>query len=176
MLSIDRDNLFLRELDINCSEMRGLMQPLLIDLLSEDVIELNVGVADWEEAVQFGGRLLEKKGFIDHRYIDAMINTVKELGAYIVIAPGIAMPHARPESGAKQIGVSIITLKNPVNFGNKENDPVKIVISLCAIDHVTHLGVLSELALLLQDRRFLSLLLSSRDKNQILEVIRNGLD
>ena len=33
-------------------------------------------------------------------------HTGKENGTYIVIAPGIAMPHARPECGAKKIGIS----------------------------------------------------------------------
>lgn len=52
--------------------------------------------------MRIGGELLEKSGAIEPRYIDAMINTVKEIGPYIVIAPGIAMPHARPEAGAKK--------------------------------------------------------------------------
>jgi len=59
------------------------------------------------------------------------------------------MPHARPEAGTKKIGMSLITLRNPINFGNKENDPVKMVVCLCAIDHSTHLKAMSELVVLL---------------------------
>ncbi len=124
--------------------------------------------------MRIGGELLEKSGAIEPRYIDAMINTVKEIGPYIVIAPGIAMPHARPEAGAKKIGMSLITLKNPVNFGNKENDPVKIVVSLCAIDHSSHLKALSELVELLGDEKFVSLLATAERKEEVLEYI--GVD
>ena len=153
---------------------RGVVQPVLKDLLTKETIKLNVEAKDWEEAVRIGGELLEKSGAIEPRYIDAMINTVKEIGPYIVIAPGIAMPHARPEAGAKKIGMSLITLKNPVNFGNKENDPVKIVVCLCAIDHSSHLKALSELVELLGDERFISTLLNSSSQDEIFNYIRSN--
>ncbi|MDK2807081.1 MAG: mannitol operon transcriptional activator [Thermoanaerobacterium sp.] len=167
---IDELKNFLDLEDVN--EERGVAEPLLKDLLTEKTIKLNVEVKDWEEAVRIGGELLEKDGAIEHRYIDAMINSVKEIGPYIVIAPGIAMPHARPEAGAKKIGMSLITLKNPVNFGNKENDPVKIVVCLCAVDHSSHLKALSELVELLGDERFISTLLNSSSQDEIFNYIR----
>lgn len=70
--------------------------------------------------------------------------------------------------------MSLITLKNPVNFGNKENDPVKIVVSLCAIDHSSHLKALSELVELLGDEKFVSLLATAERKEEVLEYI--GVD
>lgn len=42
-------------------------------------------------------------GCIKESYIDAMVNTVKNMGPYIVIAPGIAMPHAAPEDGVLKL-------------------------------------------------------------------------
>jgi len=102
-----------------------------------------------------------------------MINTVKEIGPYIVIAPGIAMPHARPEAGAKKIGMSLITLKTPVNFGNKENDPVKIVVCLSAIDHSTHLKALSELAGLLGDEESVNKIKLADEPKTICNLLNN---
>jgi len=32
-------------------------------------------------------------------YVDAMVRAVEELGPYMVVAPGIALAHARPEDG-----------------------------------------------------------------------------
>lgn len=150
---------------------RGVVHPVLKDLLTKDTIKLNVEAKDWEEAVRIGGELLVKNGFAEPQYVEAMINTVKEMGPYIVIAPGIAMPHARPEAGARKIGMSLITLKNPVNFGNKENDPIKIVVSLCAIDHSSHLKALSELVELLGDEEFVSILTNAQREEEVLEYI-----
>lgn len=149
----------------------GVVQPVLAELLNEKTIELNADAKDWQEAIFIGGKILEDAGLIEHRYIDAMVDTVKEMGPYIVIAPGIAMPHARPEAGAKGIGMGLVTLKNPINFGNEENDPVKIVIFLCAIDTVSHLKALSELMDLLEDETFIGLANNSTDKNEIIKYI-----
>ncbi|HHW57798.1 MAG TPA: BglG family transcription antiterminator [Clostridia bacterium] len=151
---------------------RGVVQPVLKDLLTKETIKLNVEAKDWEEAVRIGGELLVKKGFAEPQYVEAMINTVKEMGPYIVIAPGIAMPHARPEAGAKKIGMSLITLKNPVNFGNKENDPVKIVVSLCAIDHSSHLKALTELVELLGDEEKVEIIKNARNTKQVIYLVK----
>ncbi len=155
---------------------RGVVQPVLKDLLTEDTIKLNVDADNWEEAVKIGGELLEKSGAIEHRYIDAMINAVKEIGPYIVIAPGIAMPHAKPESGVKKIGMSLITLKNPVNFGNKENDPVKIVVCLCAIDHSTHLKALAELVEFLGDEESVNKIKLADDSKTVCNLLSERTD
>lgn len=153
----------------NCK--KGVFQPMLKDVLIKDAIKLNINVSDWEEAIVKGGNLLVKTNCAEERYIDAMIDTVKNIGPYIVIAPGIAMPHARPDSGVKKIGMSLITLSEPINFGNKENDPVKIVVSLCAIDHSSHIKALSELANFLGNPKFIETVLNAKDEEEIISYI-----
>jgi mannitol/fructose-specific phosphotransferase system IIA component (Ntr-type) len=119
---------------------------MLEKYLTEDVIQLNLDVENWEAAVRAGGALLLKSGKCEPAYIDAMVRTVQEMGAYMVLAPGLALAHARPEDGVLDVGLSLVTLKNPVEFGSKANDPVKLVISFCAIDHEAHVDVLKALA------------------------------
>lgn len=80
---------------------------MLKNYINDQVVEVNVEVKNWEEAVRLGGKLLEEDGAVEHSYIDAMVDTVKNMGPYIVIAPGIAMPHARPEAGAKNIRIGL---------------------------------------------------------------------
>ncbi|MDI6600864.1 MAG: BglG family transcription antiterminator [Thermoanaerobacteraceae bacterium] len=146
-------------------------QPVLKDLLTEKTIKLNVEVDNWEEAVREGGQLLVNAGKIEPGYIDAMVRTVKQLGPYIVIAPGIAMPHARPEDGAKEVGMSLITLKNPVNFGHQQNDPVKIVVCLCAVDNNSHIKALSQLMQFFSNEDVQSVLIKNMNKERIIDYI-----
>ena len=56
--------------------------------------------------------MLVEQGCAKQSYVDGIIASVKELGPYIVIADGIAMPHTRPEQGAIGIGCSLITLNH----------------------------------------------------------------
>jgi mannitol operon transcriptional antiterminator len=147
-------------------------KPMLKEVITENEILTNVEAKDWREAVRIGGELLLNAGKIEERYIQGMIENVEENGAYIVIAPKIAMPHARPEKGAKEIGLSLITLKNPINFGNPKNDPVSLVISLCAVDHSSHLRALSELMDILSNEENVKYILSENDSNKIIKLIK----
>lgn len=128
--------------------------PMLKDVLTEDCLALRVKAADWEAAVRYGGAMMQRLGMAEERYTEAMLRTVREMGPYIVIAPGLAMPHARPEDGAKRVGVAILTLEDPIPFGNPDYDPVRVVVFLCAVDKVQHLKVLSDLMVLFEDEGF----------------------
>lgn len=156
--------------------LKGGEQKVLSELLKENTIQLNVDAKDWCEAITKGGQLLYNDGCIEKRYIQAMIDAIEELGPYVVIAPGIAMPHARPESGTKKVGMSLITLKHGVNFGNNDNDPVSIVICLCATDHLAHLKALSQIVKLLEDQKNVQLIKNSTDKKDILKLITSIKD
>ena len=147
-------------------------KPGLLEILDEDSIELNRKADNWEEAVRLGGELLLNKGIVTKDYIEAMIENVKEMGPYIVVLPGIAMPHARPEMGALDIGLSIVTLKEPVIFGNEKNDPVKVIISLSAIDETSHMRALEELMNVMESDDFVKKVCESNNKDDILRIIK----
>ncbi|MZK51722.1 PTS sugar transporter subunit IIA [Clostridium beijerinckii] len=142
-------------------------------LFNKETIELNVEVNDWIEAIRFCGSLFVKNGNTEAKYTDAMINTVKNMGQYIVIEKGIAMPHARPEDGVKKIGMGLIKLKRPIEFGNEEYDPVDILIFICAIDKTSHLKALAELMTLIEDNEFLSIVRNSSLKEDVLSYIKS---
>jgi len=122
------------------------------DILSyvSNRVEVGVEAKNWVDAIRKAGELLEKDGIVERRYVEAMISIVEKLGAYIVLAPGIAIPHARPEDGALNVGLSIVVLAKPVEFGSP-NDPVKVVIAFASPDKTSHLSLLKLLAELLQD-------------------------
>ena len=118
-------------------------------LLSTEMIEVGVHVQDWRSAVLATGQLMVRAGAVQDRYAEAMVRVASELGPYIVVAPGVAMPHARPEDGVRRTSVSLVCLANPIEFGNEENDPVETVIGLAAVDHDAHIEIMEQLATLL---------------------------
>ncbi|MBE7717916.1 BglG family transcription antiterminator [Lacrimispora indolis] len=156
----------------NSEQKKGIYQPMLKEILTADLIKAKFVAANRDEAVKESGRLLVDKGLADEAYIQAMLKNVEVNGTYIVISPGIAMPHARPEEGALDIGLSIVTLKEPVVFGHPKNDPVKIVVGLCAIDHQSHLKALTELADILMDAKKVEEITNAESAEQILQIIK----
>ena len=160
-------------LSISNDIKKGAYEPMLREVLTDDFIKLNVEAENWEQAVRFGGEILKSNNVIEQSYIEGMINSVKTLGPYIVIAPGIAMPHARPDESVKKIGMSLITLKKPINFGNEDNDPVSLVVCLCAVDHSSHLKALSELVTFLGDKEFIEIVSNANNPSEITNYIKN---
>lgn len=144
---------------------------MLSHILKENQIRLQLTVKDWEEAVRLGGQLLLEAGYVREEYIEAMISTVKELGPYMVIAPGIAMPHARSENGVKATGMSLITLAEGVCFGHQLYDPVNIVVSICAIDHSSHLQALAQLSEFLSNEEAMERLLAAKKLAVVTDII-----
>ena len=155
---------------------KGGQMPMLKNVLTKDCIALNVKAESWEDAVRYGGAMMERLGMTHARYTEAMLRTVREMGAYIVIAPGLAMPHARPEDGARRVGTVILTLAEPVAFGNPDYDPVRVVVFLCAVDKVQHLKVLSDLMVLFEDEDFCEEIRAQKSETDALAYVLQKLD
>lgn len=150
---------------------KGEKNYMLSDLIRKETIALGLEVNDWQDAVRKAGQLLINDGSITEEYIDGAIENVKELGPYIVITKGIALPHATNKVGVNRTAMSLITLKNPVNFGNKNNDPVDTVFMLATTDSTSHLGALQDLSEFLGDEEFLNILRHDTTIEKILAFI-----
>lgn len=114
--------------------------------MSCDTTSLGRRFDGWEEAVTCAGGLLEEAGCIRRSYTRRMVEMVKELGPYIVITPGVALAHARPEGDVEKNSISLVTVEGGVNFGNTSNDPVYAVFAVAARSDQEHLVLFKELA------------------------------
>lgn len=149
---------------------------MIESLLKKSTLQLQVDVSDWEEAGVIAGKLLLDNNYIKEDYIERMLEAVHEYGPYIVIAPGIALFHARPEESVKEICLSMITLKTPVEFGADDKDPVDLVFALGAIDHNSHLEAMAELMKILQDDQLVENIRNEKKLDKALEMIYKKLD
>lgn len=148
----------------------------LRELIRPSLVATQVPAQDWEDAVRAVGALLVADDAVEPRFVDAMIAVAKEFGPYIVVAPGIALPHARPEDGVKRASIGMITLAQPVEFGNEENDPVSLVLALAAVDNKQHIQGLAELAAILGDDDAVSRLRSAESAEELLKIMWSRSD
>lgn len=143
----------------------------LSDLLSPTAIRIGASVSDWREAVRVAGAALVASGATADGYTDEMIRTVESLGPYIVIAPGVALAHARPSPAVLRPGLSLVTLATPVPFGHRQNDPVRLVIGLAAPDDEGHVNALATLAEFISDDDRRDALLRAEDAATVRALI-----
>lgn len=149
---------------------------LLQDLLSEDNVSFRYPAETWEDVIRHGGQLMVDAGFTDPTYTEAMIDVVRDMGPYIVLAPGLAMPHARPEMGAKQVGTALVTLEKPIDFGSPENDPVSVAVFLCAPNKDEHIQLLTDIATLFEDEEFLDAAVNFESIEDVQSFLAEHLD
>ena len=146
--------------------------PRLTQLLPIDAIRLGETAADWRAAVRLAGDALVASGATTPDYTDQMVATVEQLGPYIVIAPGIALAHSRPSPAVLRGGISLVTLLEPVAFGHRENDPVRLVIGLAAVDEEGHITALSTLAEFLSDEKRREGLIGAAAAGEVVQMVR----
>ena len=140
---------------------------MIAEFAKQEFIKVNAAASSWEDAIRQSGELLLSNDCIEPRYIDRMVAMVEEEGPYMVSAPGVALAHARPDDGVKKIGLAFLTLKEPVEFGNPDNDPVRLVLALSAVDNTSHLKVIGEMAELLIDEAAMEKLYACRDEAEM---------
>ena len=105
-------------------------------LVENNSILLQADASTWQEAVKLSVDLLVKADVVEPRYYQAILDGVAQHGPYFVIAPGLAMPHGRPEEGVKKTGFALVTLRKPLAFNHEDNDPVDILITMTAVDPI----------------------------------------
>ena len=141
------------------------------DVVKPEIIKLRIEARDREDVVRRCGKTMLENGIIEERYIDAMIRVLKELGPYIVVCPGVAIPHAGPDDGAKKVGLAVITLKNPITFGNEKNDPVKVCFAFATPDKKQHVKILGSIARILQNKEDMERIANAQTPEEVIKVL-----
>jgi PTS system ascorbate-specific IIA component len=146
------------------------MTSVLAQAFAENSIRVGAVALDREHVMQLCGELLVASGRTTPDYTDAMLAALTELGPYFVIAPGIALAHAASSEAVMATGLSLLTLAEPIVFGHESNDPVRLVVGLCAVDHDSHLELMAALAEFLADAETVNFVLNASDYEQIREM------
>ena len=140
---------------------------LLADAFGEGTILIKDSVDNRSAAIQLAGELLVQSGKVKPSYVSSMLEAVERFGPYIVIAPGIALAHGKPSEDVIETGLSLLVLKQAIEFQHSQNDPVQLVFGLAATDHESHLETMAQLAQVLSDQERVNALLTSSESEQI---------
>ena len=142
----------------------------IINYLTENNINLNIEADNWEDAIRKSAKPLLNDGTIGNQYVENMIKNVNEQGAYIVIDDGIAMPHSKPSEDVKRFGITISTLKKPVDFLNKKD--IKVLFTIAFSSETQNSDVMIEIMELIEDEKLMGMLQNTDDKDSIIKYIK----
>lgn len=149
----------------------------LDELLTNRMIRFTKETLDWKEGIRRAAQPLLEDGYIEERYIDAMIAKVVEIGPYIVIAPKVAIPHARPEDGTLKMGMSLLHSEKPIQFDFEDEDSnVHLIFVLSGVDNTSHLTALQQLATLLEEEENIEYLVNETDIEKLYSFIKTKVE
>lgn len=103
---------------------------------------------DWKEAIRMSCEVLEADGTVEDNYKEDIIQCVEKYGPYIVIMPGVAMPHSQEcARGVHKTAIAFMKLDEPVSFDpeDPEKDAV-LFFTLASCNPDQHLENMSKLA------------------------------
>lgn len=141
--------------------------PIKKQVIVAEGIKLGQKPVSKEEAIQAAGELLEKLGYVDHTYVDAMQEREKLVTTYMGM--GVAIPHGttQAKSTVKKTGIVFIQYPEGVDFGDEK---AQLVFGIAGIGD-EHLDLLSKLCTLLEDEALLETLKTTDDVDWVLEQL-----
>ena len=140
----------------------------------DDAVEIHATAPDWRAAVNLAGLVLARSGAATPDYAGEMIRMIEEHGPYVVIAPGLALAHARPGPAVLADGLAIVTLAEPVNFGHPHNDPVSVVLGLAIKSADAHLKAVANLANVFNDSNAIQALAAATSVAEVQAIMAGG--
>ncbi|HBM74829.1 MAG TPA: hypothetical protein DD429_04650 [Clostridiaceae bacterium] len=146
----------------------------ILDLLPLENIRVNVAVLNWENALIEAGMLLTHNGYVKESYVQSLIKSFKNFGSYMIIAQGVAIPHAKNENNVLKTGMSLLILKNEVEAPDKRT--LKIILAFASLDNTEHLEALTQFYNLVTNCNFKDKVSNMKHEEDILHFICNHID
>jgi len=140
----------------------------------DEAVEIHATAPDWRAAVNLAGLVLARSGAATPEYAGEMIRMIEEHGPYVVIAPGLALAHARPGPEVLADGLAVVTLAEPVNFGHPHNDPVNVVLALSIKSADAHLKTVANLANIFNDSNAIQALAAATTVAEVQAIMAGG--
>jgi fructose-specific PTS system IIA-like component len=146
--------------------------------LSRDLLLMDCDARAKEEAIQELVGVLHLTGRIrDPRAVEDAVWAREETYA-TGLGHGFAIPHCRTDD-VRSASIAIARLKNPIEWGSSDGQPVQIAILLAvprSTGDQTHLKLLAKLSRRLMHEEFRDSLRNSPDADALLAVLEKELD
>lgn len=128
--------------------------------------------ADWKDAIKKSCSPLVATNCATEEYAQRIIECVEELGPYIVIVPGLAIPHSTKGSpGVQKTSIAFAKFETPVRFDENDLDKdAALFFTLAAVDEEEHLKNMRQLFLILSDEELLEKLAQANTAEELLEL------
>lgn len=141
-----------------------------MSIVSKETVLLNAQVTDKVEAIKLAGELLVKAGHVAPAYVEGMLAREESMSTYI--GNGVAIPHGQFEDREiiYNTGISVVQIPQGIEWGEDEDEVAYLVVGIAATSD-EHVGVLSNLAEILEDEEAAEQFVQTDDPMVIVESL-----
>ncbi len=144
-------------------------------ILYEELINFDIDVKNYEEAIKYNSDILIKNGFVKEGYAEMVIEREKQFSTGLIsTGRGIAIPHTNPTLVNKQ-AVCVLIPKTPIDFimMGTTDQIVKadVLFPLVIKDPNSQLALLRKIVEMLQNDQLIDDIYHCRDKKKIMEML-----
>jgi mannitol PTS system EIIA component len=134
-------------------------------ILAIERIRLGATAVDKADAIRQSGQLLASSGCVLPAYVEGMLAREETMSTYL--GNGVAIPHGQYDNRADivQTGISVLQLPDGVEWEDGEKAYLIIGIAASSDEHV---GVLANLAEVIEDEAMTQALITTTDPQLIL--------
>lgn len=143
----------------------------LMNFFHHGAMNIYSGAKSWQHAIDLSMDSLLANNCVTKNYIASIKQTTVDIGPYYLLAPHIAMPHARPECGALKTSLSLTLLRKGVSF-DADSPPVNLLIGLAAADADSHIAAIQALSEMLCEDDVINELLHAKDIEELTNIIQ----
>lgn len=142
-------------------------------ILSTETVRLRAQAHDKQDAIRQAGELLVQVGCVIPNYVSGMLAREQTMSTYL--GNGIAIPHGRDENRAdiRRTGISVLQFPDGVEW--EPGERAYLVIGIAALAD-EHMGVLANLAEVIEDEAAAGALAGASDPMQIVELLGRARD
>jgi fructose PTS system EIIBC or EIIC component len=144
------------------------------DILSADVIAVNMEVADKDDAIKKIIDLSANSGKILD--LDKASRTIFEREKLVStgVGKGFAIPHGKTDAISDVVASFAIT-KDPIDFDSIDGEPVRFIFLLIGKENLlnTHIKLLSRISRLMNKDEFREALLEAKSSEEVLKIFRD---
>lgn len=137
-------------------------------IVSVDRVKVQASASDKLDAIRQAGELLVKGGCAQPAYVDGMLAREQTMSTYI--GNGVAIPHGQFENRADVLATGVSVVQFPEGVEWEPGERAYLVIGIAA-DAEEHLGVLANLAEVIEDPEAAEQLARLADPSQIVACL-----
>jgi len=141
----------------------------ILDLLSENFIQVAEKEISWKEAISLASRPLVNQSYINISYVEDILESYPKISSNIILGKHTAIPHSVVESGSYETGMSLLKLKKPIlSSSGKE---IFIIIVVSTTIQKNHIKAINQLLQIVTNEQSINKLVHAQTKEEIYQIL-----